>query len=106
MRPERFCGLSGSQADGFLARMNAQTRSCFSCFVRSIKTECMDRLIFLGENHLWANLRSYEIRYNRHRNHQGMENQLLMPSVLPVQGRIRCDKQLGGLLNYYYRKAA
>ncbi len=66
----------------------------------------MDRLIFLGENHVRAALRSYEIHYNRHRSHQGMENQLLMPPVLPVQGRTRCDKQLGGLFNYYYRQAA
>ena len=72
----------------------------------SIKTECTDRLIFLGENHLRASLKTYEIHYNRHRNHQGMENQLLMPPVLPLQGRIRCQKQLGGLLNYYYRLAA
>jgi len=75
-------------------------------FVRSIKTECTERLIFLGENHLRAALRSYEIHYNRHRNHQGMENQLLVPQVLPVEGRIRCQKQVGGLLNYYYRQAA
>ena len=75
-------------------------------FVRSIKTECMDRLIFLGENHLRAALGSYEIHYNRHRNHQGMENQLLLPQVLPIKGRIRCQKQVGGLLNYYYRQAA
>ena len=75
-------------------------------FVRSVKDECLDRLIFLGEEHLRAALSSYETHYNRHRNHQGMENQLLMPQVLPVAGRIRCQKQLGGLLNYYYRQAA
>jgi transposase InsO family protein len=75
-------------------------------FVRSIKTECTDRLIFLGGSHLRAALGSYEIHYNRHRNHQGPGNQLLMPQALPVQGKIRCQKQLGALLNYYYRQAA
>jgi len=60
----------------------------------------------LGENHLRAALRSYEIYYNRHRNHQGMENQLLVPQLLPVEGGIRCQKQVAWLLNYYYRQAA
>jgi transposase InsO family protein len=72
-------------------------------FVRSIKTECMDRLIVLGEEHLRAALRSYETHYNQHRNHQGMDNQLLTPQALPVEGRIRCQHRL---LNHYYREAA
>jgi hypothetical protein len=46
----------------------------------------MDRLIVLGEEHLRAVLRSYETHYNQQRNHQGMDNQLLTPQVLPVQG--------------------
>ena len=74
--------------------------------MRSIKTECLDRLIFLGEEHLRAALGSYESHYNRQRNHQGMENQLLIPQVLPIKGRIRREMELGGLLNYYYRRAA
>jgi hypothetical protein len=51
-------------------------------------------------------LTSYEIHYNRHRNHQGMKNQLLVPRLLPLEGRILRQKQLGGLLNYYHREAA
>ena len=75
-------------------------------FVRSIKTECVERFIFLGEGHLRRTFKAYETHYNSHRNHQGMENQLLMTRVLPVVGRICCQKQVGGLLNYYYRQAA
>jgi hypothetical protein len=72
-------------------------------FVRSIKHECLDRLIFFGEGHLRSVASAYVAHYNRHRNHQGMENRLLTPQVLPSEGRIRCQKELGGLLNYYYR---
>ena len=37
------------------------------------------------------------------RNHQGIENQLIeLPEFLPKVGRIRCQRQLGGMLNYYY----
>ena len=75
-------------------------------FVRSIKVECLDRLIFLGEGHLKSTIKLFENHYNQRRNHQAMDNQLLMPTVLPREGRIRCRKDLGGLLNYYYRDAA
>ena len=70
-------------------------------FVRSIKAECLDRLIFLGEAYLRSAASAYVVHYNRRRNHQGMENRLLTPQVLPLEGRIRCQKELGGMLNYY-----
>jgi len=42
--------------------------------------------------------------------HQGIANQLSEPleppERLPTVGRIRCQQQLGGMLNYYYREAA
>jgi hypothetical protein len=45
--------------------------------------------------------------YRQQRNHQGVENQLIEPpEFLPKRGRIRCQKQLGGMSNYYYREAA
>ena len=75
-------------------------------FVRSIKSECLSRLIFLGEEHLRSAVSNFAAHYNRQRNHQGMENKLLTPQFLPADGKIECQKRLGGLLNYYYRKAA
>ena len=75
-------------------------------FVRSIKSECLDRLIFLGEEHLQSSLKGFEEHYNLRRNHQGLDNRLLTPKVLPAEGTIRRKKELGGLLNYYYREAA
>ena len=75
-------------------------------FVRSIKTECLSRLLFLGEQHLRSAVSSFVEHYNGFRNHQGLQNKLLTPQFLPVEGAIRCQKRLGGLLKYYYRKAA
>ena len=75
-------------------------------FVRSIKSECLSRLIFFGEEHLPSAVSNFVLHYNKLRNHQGMENQLLTPQCLPVEGEIGCEERLGGLLNYYYRKAA
>jgi hypothetical protein len=42
------------------------------------------------------------------RNHQGMGNRLLLPGseVDQTAGDIACRERLGGLLQYFYRKAA
>ena len=41
-------------------------------FVRSIKSECLDRLILLGEDHLRRTLAEFVAHYHRERNHQGL----------------------------------
>jgi len=75
-------------------------------FVRSIKEECLDRLIPLGERHLrWA-LRQFVEHYHRERNHQGLDNTLIEGPPSPnTDGRVRCRPRLGGLLNFYDRAA-
>ena len=46
-------------------------------FVRSIKHECLDGLVPLGERHLRRALRDFVDHYHRQRNHQGLENRLI-----------------------------
>jgi len=76
-------------------------------FVRSIKEKCLNRPVFLSEEHLRTTISIFIGHYRHRRNHQGIENQLIEPpEFLPKLGRIRCQKQLGGMLNYYYREAA
>jgi transposase InsO family protein len=75
-------------------------------FVRSIKYECLNRIIPLGEGHLELAIRNYIEHYNAERNHQGIENQLIKPEILSREGDIISKKRLGGLLKYYYREAA
>lgn len=74
-------------------------------FVRSIKSECLDRIIPLGEAHLRHAVHEYVEHYHRERNHQRMSNQLLAPESLnqPV-GSIECRERLGGMLKYYHRQ--
>lgn len=76
-------------------------------FVRSIKEECLERMILFGERSLGRALREYSIHYLRERNHQGVENQLLEPTnVFPLSTRpVRRRERLGGMLNYH-REAA
>jgi len=46
--------------------------------------------------------------YNTERAHQSLENKIIEPKFdeIPSEGKIECDSRLGGMLNYYYRKAA
>jgi putative transposase len=75
-------------------------------FVRSIKEECLDRVIPFGEGHLRRTIAEYVEHYHRERNHQGIENMLIagVPATGPL-GRIRRRPRLGGVLNYYERAA-
>ncbi len=77
-------------------------------FVRSIKSECLDRIIPLGERHLRSAVVEYTKHYHSERNHQGLDNRLIAKfSETPdIDHVIECKERLGGILKYYYRKAA
>jgi Integrase core domain len=77
-------------------------------FFRSLKSECLDRMIFFGERSLRDAVRSFLEHYHRERNHQGLGNLLIEPdtSVGRSDGRVICRERIGGLLKYYYRDAA
>jgi transposase InsO family protein len=79
-------------------------------WVRSVKEECLAKLILLGEGSLRRALRHYQAHYHEERNHQGKDNVLLFPlptqTVRGEQGKMRCRERLGGLLKYYEREAA
>ena len=77
-------------------------------FVRSIKDECLSRLILFGESSLRRAIREWVAHYHTERNHQGVGNQLLKPlsTVSLFDEPIHCRERLGGMLNYYYREAA
>ena len=75
-------------------------------FVRSIKDECLSRVIPFGERHFRRTMAEYVEHYHRERNHQGIENTLIVGvPVISIVGRIRRRPRLGGLLNYYERAA-
>jgi transposase InsO family protein len=75
-------------------------------FVRSVKEECLDRLIPIGEQHLRRALVEYVEHYHEERNHQGLENRLISgPLTIQMTSRVRRHRRLGGLLNFYARAA-
>jgi transposase InsO family protein len=76
-------------------------------FVRSIKEECLNRMIIFGETSLRRAIAEFVEHYHTERPHQGLANELIesaerrsTPGTL-----IRCHERLGGLLRHY-RSAA
>ncbi len=74
-------------------------------FVRSVKEECLDRIIPIGEGHVRRAVSEFVAHYRRERNHQGLDNALIEGAVVNGAGRVHRQSRLGGLLNFYGRAA-
>ena len=77
-------------------------------WVRSVKEECLRKLILIGERSLRRALNEYVQHYHAERNHQGKGNVLLFPSGMNTRrdSPVQCRKRMGGLLRYYHQEAA
>ena len=77
-------------------------------FVRSVKSECLAKIIPLGERHFRKAVKEYTEHYHLERNHQGLDNELIEKLASnPDRGSaVECRERLGGILKYYHRRAA
>ena len=77
-------------------------------FHRSLREECLERMIFFGEASLRKGVLEFLAHYHAERNHQGLDNRLIEPGagVGLASGEVQCRERLGGLLRYYYRDTA
>jgi hypothetical protein len=77
-------------------------------FMRSVKEECLERMIFFGERSLQVAAAEFLSHFHAERNHQGLDNRLIEPGeeVGHTTGEVVCRERLGGMLRYYCRKAA
>jgi transposase InsO family protein len=76
-------------------------------FVESAKSECLDRIVPLGEGHLRAAVRAFVQHYHEERPHQGLGNELIAPKTTSIgTGAVTCRTRLGGVLKFYDREAA
>jgi len=64
-------------------------------------------MILFGEDSLRNGIRQFLDHNHLERNHQGLENRLIIPieGTVNTEGTIERRERLGGLLNYYYRAA-
>ena len=76
-------------------------------FIESAKSECLERMVLLGEPHLRSAVRAFIDHYHEERPHQGLGNELIAPTTPVIAtGPITCRERLGGLLKFYDREAA
>ncbi len=76
-------------------------------WVRTVREECLDRLLIVNPVHLRRVLREYVDYYNRSRPHQGLDQQAPLPFPGgPATGPVFCRDVLGGILHDYRRQAA
>ena len=73
-------------------------------FVRSIKSECINRMLIFGERHLEYLTKEFLEHYHGERAHQGLDNEIIEPP-LQGEGEIVCQERIGGLLKFYRRAA-
>lgn len=74
-------------------------------FVRTIKSECLSKMIFFGQASLDRAIREFAEHYHTERNHQGLDKELITKVAMPTEGEIVRDERLGGLLSFYRRAA-
>ena len=74
-------------------------------WVRSVKQECLSKLILFGEGSLRRAVTEFIEHFHAERNHQGKGNVLLFPvekvGQQRARSRVRCRERIGGLLRYY-----
>ena len=75
--------------------------------MRSVREECLDRLLVVNELHLQHVLKEYVLYYNSRRPHQGLDLQCPVPlEPISLIGSVQQHDILGGILHDYYRQAA
>jgi putative transposase len=76
-------------------------------WVRSVRVECLDRLLIVNQAHLRRMLREYADYYNTGYPHQGLDQQAPIPFPRePMTGPVSCRDVLDGILHDYRRQAA
>jgi transposase InsO family protein len=79
-------------------------------FLGSVRRECLDHVLVLGEAHLRRILREYVAYFNTARPHQGLQQRIPAPATLCALrseegGPVRAVPVLGGLHHMYQRAA-
>jgi transposase InsO family protein len=99
--------LASSGIETVLTAYRAPNMNAFAeRFVRSIKSECLNQMVFVGQASLDRAIAEFLAHYHDERSHQGIGNQIVSGAMPQRIGQIEVKERLGGLLNYYHRRAA
>lgn len=101
--------LKSSGVELIRTRVATPKQNCYAeRFVKSLKTECLDKLVFFGEKSLRKAIDEYVKHYHHERNHQALDNLIPFPHTPRNRGQsgsVVKFERLGGLLNYYHRES-
>jgi transposase InsO family protein len=76
-------------------------------WIRSARTECLERLLILNEAHVRRVMKAYIEHYNEARPHQGIEQRCSIPiEIIQSDGPAKRRDVLGGIIHEYDREAA
>ena len=79
-------------------------------FLGSLRRECLNHFLILGEKHLYRVVKEYTQYFNRARPHQGIEQRIPCrperPEAPPVSGTLASRSVLNGLHHDYYWRVA
>ncbi len=88
-------------------RIETHANTVCKCFLRSVRTECLDHVLVLGEGHLRATLGRYCAYFNTARPHQGIGQKVPDGSpASPTTGGAVVEVPVLGGLHHEYRLAA
>ena len=77
-------------------------------FVGTLRRECLDHVLILGERHLGVVLAEYARHYNEHRPHQSLLQeppQRRLGDAVDITARVERKQVIGGLISEYRRAA-
>ena len=94
-------GVRVKKLPPFTPQMNARMEN----FIRAIKTECLDKMIFTSEAQLRIAIREYLEYWNHYRPHAGLGGNMVKPYPQDMNAPIREISFLGGLLHGYRRES-
>ena len=93
-------GVKIKKLPPFTPQMNARMEN----FIRAIKTECLDKMIFTSQGQLRIAVREYLEYWNHYRPHEGLGGRMVMPYPQDMDAPVREVSFLGGLLHGYRRE--
>ena len=111
----KFCDIIESDGPKFveIAPRSPNMNPHAERWVQTVRRECLDHFLVLGERHLRHLLSVFLSHYHSFRPHQSLGNGLIVPSgAMPEEvvslapAKVICRAALGGLLNHYERRAA
>lgn len=93
-------GITIKKLPPLTPQMNARMEN----FIRALKTECLDKIIFSSEAQLRYAVNQYLEYWNHYRPHAGLGGQMVNPYEQDMNAPIKEVSFLGGLLHGYYRE--